>query len=1041
MSVSPLDSTPTAPMSPAQRGLWLINELQPGSSVYNVFCSVRLTGPLDIGALRRAVDRLVARHESLRSVFPAVHGAPVRRVLDRLAIAVPVEDVAPEDVERVALAHNEKPFDLADGPLLRVNVLRLGVNDHLLCLAVHHIVCDGQSLLVMFDELAADYAGVEPPAPAITYTDHLLGSAEPTAEAIAWWREYLAGAPNLLTVTPDRPRPAVRGDGGATYVAPLPAGLLDDVAALARRSRMSPFMVLLAGFGAVLGRLSGADETLVGMPVSGRLDPESESLVGLLVDTLPIRLRMGAESFAELLAHVRSSVLGVLSHQGVPFDRLVDETRPDRSPSHTPLVQVMFSADLAPYAEPRFPGLRAEVHVPLPTTAKFDLDVSISQLGDEHAVVLTYSTELYDAATVERLVARYLRLLAAAVADPAQPLASLPLLDDEERALLVDVWSQGSPAHAPHQLAHEMFADWATQTPHAPAISAGGVEHSYAEINARADGLAARLRHAGVGPEDVVGVLAYRGVDLFVAILGILKADGAYLPLSPTHPPAYLERVLGIAGSRHVVAEDGLTHRLAGAPVRLHAVDGPPAAAGERRAEPDDLAYVLFTSGSTGEPKGVAVTNRGLSNVVEVMTDRYGHKPSDRVLQLATAGFDVSVEEAFPAWHAGACLVLAPDPTPAPEQMAALMTNERITFTVLTSSNWARWAAAAATAGVHPGPSLRLVSVGSEAVDPAVVRTWQRDVKVPLYNAYGLTETTINATGTLLDDPFTGDRVSIGRPLPGARAYVLDAAMNPVPVGVEGQLHIGGDCLARGYLGRPDLTADRFVPSPFGDGERLHRTGDRARWRPDGTLEVLGRLDGQLKVRGYRIEPGHIEAAICAHPDVVAAVVSVRAGDRLVGYVVPRVPEDLREHLAARLPAYLVPAALVGIDTIPVTANGKADHKALPEPEPIRRGSVAAHTETERVLAGIWGDVLGLGDVGVHDNFFELGGSSLVLSSVHARVRTELGRTLPVVVLYEHPTIAALARHLDGDAGPAAPDRVDHLRAGRTRLARRRNLG
>ncbi|WP_436498691.1 non-ribosomal peptide synthetase [Actinokineospora sp. HUAS TT18] len=1012
------------PVSPAQRGLWLSDQLMPESSVYNVFCSVRLRGTLDVAALRLAVAGVVERHEMLRSVFPAVDGVPVRRVLDRVDVPVPLDEVDPDDVDRIAQAWCEEPFDLAAGPLLRLRLLRLGPDDHVLCVAVHHIVCDGQSLRVFFDDLAAFYAG-QPPAPLAAELP-----AEPSTD-VDWWRDHLAGAPDLLTVLADRPRPAVRGPAGATLVTTIPDDLLSEVAALARRSRMTPFMVLLAGFGAVLGRLSGAAEVLVGSPVSNRHEPESHALVGMFVDTLPIRLRTGAATFTELLADTRRSVLAALAHQGVPFDRIVDAVRPDRAPSHTPLVQVAFSADLAPYAEPDFPGLRAEVAVPAPTTAKFDLDVSVSQVGDQYAVVLTYSTELYDADTVERITDYYLRLLAGAVADPDTPVAGLPLLSAAEHDLLVREWADGPPARAPRELVHELFARQAELTPDAPAISAGGVEHSYAEIDARANGLAARLRAAGVGPDDAVGVLAHRSVDLFVAILGILKADGAYIPLSPTHPPAYLDRVLTTAAAKHAVVEAGLDHRLPDT-VTKHAVDGPAAGPGERRSGPDHLAYVLFTSGSTGEPKGVAVTHRGLSNVVEAVVDIYGHTAADRVLQFANAGFDITVEETFPTWRVGGCVVLAPEPPPAPERMAAFMAAERITFTILTSSNWARWAAAAAAEGVHPGPSLRLVSIGAEPVDPAALRAWRRDVGLPLFNAYGLTETTVNATGEMITE-FDGARVPIGRPLDGVRAYVLDDALWPVPVGVAGELYLGGDCLARGYLGRPDLTAERFVRNPFREGERLHRSGDRARWRPDGRLEALGRLDDQLKVRGYRIEPGHIEAVLCAHPDVSAAVVSVRS-DRLVGYVVPKVPSDLREHLAASLPTYLVPAALVAIPTIPVTANGKVDHRALPDPDPVRVGTARARTETERAVAEIWKAALGLPDIGVHDNFFEVGGTSLLLSSVHSR----LERSVPLVALYEHPTIAALARHLDGGHEPGPNDRGAALRAGRSRMARRR---
>lgn len=1065
-------------VSPAQQGLWLINELYPGSSLYNIFCSVRLLGRVDLPALRSALQRVVDRHEALRTTFPADQGRPRARVVDRLDVALPLVDLSavpaaqrPDQARRLVQRWSESPFDLSAGPLVRAQAVRLGPDEHLLSLALHHIVCDGQSITVLFDELAQFYArecGVDPqataPPLAAQYGDYVTWRNEQAADTdqVAWWRSYLSGAPDVLTVPADRPRPALRGTGGATTLFDLPAGLIADAAALARRRRMSPFMVLLGAFAALLSRLSGADDLLIGVPVTDRPLPEFEPLIGLFVDTVPVRVRLSpGDTFERLLHGVRQSVLDALSHRGVSFEQLVERLRPDRSPGHTPLVQVSFSADLNPFATPRFAGLDAELLLPQPTTAKFDLDMSINTATDGtdgYVGALTYSTELFDAGSMESFIERFRRFVEAGVAEPQRPLHTLPLLDEHERLTVLDHWSRGEPARAADPLVHEMFAGRAAAAPDAIAVSAGGVDVAYAELDERSDRIARRLHAAGVGPDDLVGVLLERGVDLTATLLGILKAGAAFLPLSLTHPPAYLARLVAVARARHVVAAPELAYRLAEAdtvvltPAELLR-PAPAPSTPPRRADPDNLAYVLFTSGSTGEPKGVAITHRSLSNLVATMRELYQITPEDRVLQFANIGFDVTVEETFPTWAAGACLVLSPEPPPGPDELTEFLTRERVSFTVLTSSYWRRLVTGARSRGVHPAPTLRMVATGAEPVDADAVRVWQQDTGLPVMNAYGLTETTVNATATMLDAPFVGDRVPIGRPIDGTEAYVLDTELNPQPAGVTGELYIGGDCLARGYLGRADLTAARFVPHPFSrvPGARLHRTGDRARWRPDGSLEVLGRLDGQLKVRGYRIEPGHIEAALCSHPAVSAAAVAVRPGadghERLIGYVVTSggadVPADLRSHIAGRLPAYLMPSALMAVDEIPRNANGKADPRSLPDPAGPATQAVPARTDLERLLADIWQRALDLPAVSVDDNFFERGGTSLVLASVLSRLNEALGRRLPLVTLYEFPTVASLARHLTADPrdDPAVEQldpRADRLRAGRARLADRR---
>jgi amino acid adenylation domain-containing protein len=1074
------DEPSTAGVASAQRGLWLISELYPGNSLYNVFCSVRMLGRLDVPALRYALDAVVARHEALRTTFAAGTDGPVARIAERLDIPLDVTDrpdTAPDSVNEFELrefirAWSEQPFDLANGPLLRARVVRVGPREHVLCLSLHHIICDGQSMSTLFDELSACYTaktGAESDshlAPlAAQYRDYVAWERAngPGEDEISWWRSYLADVPYVLAVPADRPRPAVRGSSGATKLFSLPDQLMTDLTELAGRLRVSPFMVLLGVYATLLGRLSDVTELLIGVPFTHRPLPEFEPLIGLFVKNLPVRCDIAPDqTFEQFLRAVRGSVLGVLAHQEVSFDQLVDELKPDRSPGHTPLVQVAFSADMKPFAEPRLAGLEARIDLPEPTAAKFDLDMSIYSDQGGAVAALTYSTELFDGESIGRLADRFVRLLTTVIASPELPLGALPLTGEAELAEIVGSLAQGGPAQAAESLVHEVFARQAALTPAAPAVSTDGLEFSYAELDLRSSQIGHQLRLLGVGPDQLVGVLVERSIDLMATLLGILKAGAAYLPLSSTHPPAYLAGLLTAAGARHAIASPQLAHRLAEADVsvltpaelsRAPERSLPPAPP----VRPENLAYVLFTSGSTGLPKGVAITHRSLSNVVATMRQMYELTPADRVLQFANIGFDIAVEEMFPTWAAGGCVVLSPEPPPDPAGMTALMNSERVTFTILTSTNWQYWFNHAKSAGVHPAPTLRLISIGAEPVDAQTLRHWQQATGIPVFNAYGLTETTVNTTLEFFADPFTEDQVPIGRPIRGVEVYVLDDELNPVPIGVTGQIYAAGDCLARGYLGQPELTADRFVPHPFSatPGARMLRTGDLARWRTDRTLEAIGRLDKQLKLRGYRIEPGQVEATMCRHPEVGAAVVTIKRGlegqDHLIGYVVPArgatVPADLRSYLAGQLPAYLVPSALIAIPAIPRNANGKTDPRALPEPTFDRAEHVPASTELERRLVEVWQRVLGLPAVGIHDNFFDLGGTSLLLTTMLQQVNDVLGQqpdsqTLPLVTLYEFPTIASLAGHLSPDERPdgaaaTGQDRTAKLQAGRARMARR----
>ena len=1071
----------TTPLSLAQQGLWLVEQLHPGSAAYNVPVAVELDGALDVPALHRALQRVVDRHEALRTIVREVAGAPFQHVEPHLELSLSVTDLTGISADARDAAVRElvdawaaEPFDLALGPLVRARLIRLGGTGHVLVLVLHHLICDGPSLHLLFDELADLYAGVQPRPLPMQYAQFAAmerGRVLSTSE-IDWWRGYLADAPTALAVPTDRPYPTVRRTDGATSVLRLPAATAAGITSLARRLRATPFTVALAAYAALVGRLGGVTDVLIGTPVGGRTTAELEPLIGFFVTTVPVRVNLsGDPSFTDLVRRVRSSTLEAISHRDVPFEALVDALRIDRDPGRTPLVQTVFTYESTPMVQPRFAGLTARPLTLRAAAAKFDLDVMAVNAPDgsgDVEVSITYSTALFDEPTADRIGGALVRMLAAAVADPELPVGELPLIGVQERATILHEWARTGSAHDPGATVDELFARRAAATPSEPAVVSGDGTLTYRGLADRAAGLADHLTSLGVRPDDVVGVLLPRIPDLATALLGVLRAGAAYLPLDPTHPADHLARVLTAAGARVVVATAPTAHRLDGAPVTVVDIDrldldnttgtrDPAVQRGVRR-HPDQLAYVIFTSGSTGEPKGVGIPHRALVNHALAIRDRFGLRPSDRVLQFANIGFDVAAEELFPTWLAGASVVLAPEPTPPPTALTELLIRDRITVANLPASYWQLWTGELDRDRECPAGLLRLLVVGSESVDAATLNTWCRDTGVPVINAYGLTETTVTAVIHAVEPPILGPGVPIGRPIDGVRAYVLDRELRPVPPGTPGELYLAGAALARGYLGRPDLTAQRFVPDPFGrPGGRMHRTGDRARWRTDGTIEVLGRADTQLKVGGYRVEPAQVEAAMSGHPDVAQSVVAIRPGahgNRLIGYVVPRtgtaqtpvVPADLRTHLSARLPAYLIPAAFVALEAMPVTAGGKLDRASLPDPTtfaPARPGerNGEAVTDLERAVAAIWRDVLRLDRVGVHDNFFDLGGSSIALAGVHARLTDLLGRRLPVVTLYEHPTIAALAGHLSEPVAPPSIDEPDDgrsLRAGRARLARQR---
>ncbi|HSF41305.1 MAG TPA: non-ribosomal peptide synthase/polyketide synthase [Thermoanaerobaculia bacterium] len=978
-----------APLSFAQERLWFLDRLTPGLPVYNMPALLRLRGPLDEAALERALAEIARRHEVLRTVFAVSGGEPVQRVL-ATGFPLSILDLPEIEARRFAKAEARRPFDLTRGPLARAALLRLGGEDRLLLLVFHHIAFDGWSTGVLLDELAALLRSSPLPEPRLQYADYAAWQrswlAGPTLERqLAWWRDRLAGAPLALELPADRPRPAVQSFRGAV----LPVDLPGDLRVLARREGATPFMVLLAAFSALLHRVTGQDDLVVGAALANRGRAEIEGLLGFFVNALPLRADLSDDPpFRALLARTRAEALGAYDHQDVPFERLVEEVTPRRDLSRTPLFQVMLALE-------SFPRPAVEIEEIHTGTAKFDLSLLFEEVSGRFRGTAEYATDLFDAGTVERLLDGFRRLLRAAVESPGMRVSELPILSDVERRQVVLEWNRTATDYPREATIHGLFEEQAALRPDAVAVVFGEESLTYGELDLRAGRLARRLRERDVGPEVPVGLSTERSADLIVAILGILKAGGAYVPLDPGDPRGLAEDIPVILRPEDLAADGG--EGMAGVPV-----------------SPDNLAYVMYTSGSTGRPKGVAVTHRNVVRLVRE-TDYARFGPEEVFLQLAPVSFDASTLEIWGPLLNGGRLVVAPPGVPSFADLSDWIARHGVTTLWLTAGLF-HGMVEARLDGLAP---VQQLLAGGDILSPAHVR--QALGALPgtdLINGYGPTEGTTFTCCHRISE--AGATVPIGKPIANTRVYVLDRGLRPVPVGVPGGLYAAGDGLARGYSGRPDLTAERFLPNPLGSpGERMYRTGDLARWRPDGTLEFLGRADQQVKIRGFRVEPGEVEAALRKHPAVRDAVVVARpepsgTGRRLVAYVVADIdPAGLQAFLRERLPEPLVPTAFVRLSELPLTPNGKVDRRALPEPEaPLREGFIAPLTPAEERVAGIWADLLGLERVGAEDDFFELGGHSLLATRLVARLHEAFGVELPLAALFEEPTVAGVAARL-----------------------------
>ncbi|GHH04426.1 non-ribosomal peptide synthetase/type I polyketide synthase [Comamonas sp. JC664] len=1023
------------PLSFPQQRIWALHQLDPAGIAYNNTVTLRLDGVVDESLLEASLNALVRRHEVLRTTFALDDGTAHQVIAESMPLSLARLEARGDSLEaretdalRLALAEARKPFDLVRGPVMRAVLIHVGEAVSVLHLTLHHIASDGWSGGVLFRELVAGYealaSGQPSPLPElpVQYADYAvwqrgwLQGAGMEAQ-LAYWKKQLAGA-QVLELPTDRPRPARWSGRGGRLTVGVDKPLMDALWTVGRREGATPFMVLTAAFQTLLSRYSGQGDIIVGTSAAGRNRPELEGLIGCFLNTLAIRGDLSdAPTFVEFLRRVKTAAIGAFTHQEIPFERLVDELRVPRDPSRMPLVQAMLTFHNTPPVEVRTPGLGVKmVELDIGAT-KVDLSLELRETPEGLTGGLEYPADLFDLSTVERLWERFIRLLQGIVEDPSRRVTELPLLSDAERQRLLVTWNDTCEPVAADATLHGLFEAQAARTPDAVAVVAEDSQLTYAELDARANQLAHHLRTVGVGPEVRVGLCVDRTVELVVGLLGILKAGGAFVPLDPAYPMARLTHTLRDAGTSVVVTVDAIADVLPAGGELLVSLDSdwrhiarnvetPPAVA----TLPGHLAYVIYTSGSTGTPKGVLVPHQGLGNTLHTIIRAHGVGPGKRVLQAAALGFDASVLEVLSTLVAGATLHLAPRDSLLPgAPLRELLESRGITTVTLTPSSLSQLDPAGLA-------SLETVISAGEVCSPELARRWKPGRR--LLNGYGPTEASVCATlATELDV----DRPDIGRPIANMRAYVLDGRGQPVPPGVPGELYLGGPGVARGYLGLPALTAERFVPDAFSGeaGARLYRTGDRVRFLGDGRLEYLGRTDFQVKLRGFRIELGEVEATLREFPGVRDAVAAVRedtpGSKRLVGYVVQASEFDssaLRTFLKERLPDHLVPAAFVGLESLPLSPSGKVDRGALPAPDLARGGAGTAfsepRTEAEKTLAALWAQVLGVERVGLNDNFFELGGDSILGIQIVSRAKAA-GLELEPATLFERQTLVELA--------------------------------
>jgi amino acid adenylation domain-containing protein len=1036
-------------LSFAQQRLWFMDQMEPQRATYNIPLAIELDGSLDVSCLERALSALVGRHESLRTTFVLENGQPRQLVSEPGFPGLTITDLkrrkdARKRLEGLLREEASTGFDLGQGPLFRARLYRLAADEHVLLLTMHHIVSDGWSVGVLLKELGVYYehfregAAEHRPAPAVRYRDFARWQrnqlrGENIEKLLSFWRIQLQGAPQVLELPADRPRPAVESNRGAEFSCTLPPELVDSLRRLASREKATLFMPLLAGFATLLSRYTGEADFLLGTPIANRNRAEFEGVVGCFVNTLVLRANLsGDPAVNELVRRMRRVCLDAFQNQDLPFERLVEEMQPERDLSRNPLVQVMFSLENMPLTPLQLAGVTSKPLEVVRGVAHVDLTLRAHETREGLRAVFEYATDLFHEATIERMAGHWRRLLEAMVASPEGRVSELPLLGGPERRQLLVEWNQ-TTADYPHEAGvHELFVAQAKKTPDAIAVSFGDQQITYAELDRRSTQLAAHLSKLGAGPGTRVGICLERSLEIPVGLLAILKTGAAYVPLDPSFPEERLRfmaentRIAALVTTSAVapvfrlprerqVLLDADAQVIASTPDKLSLEIS-------NAAHTDEPAYVIYTSGSTGKPKGVIVPHRAVVNFLTSMAREPGVTAGDKLVAVTTLSFDIAVLELFLPLVCGAQVVMANQEQILDgralgqllkQQGATVMQATPVTWRLLLEAGW------------QPLVKFKAL-VGGEALPPDLADELMES-GVELWNMYGPTETTVWSTCTRLTDKAAG--ITIGKPIANTTARILDARMNLCPIGVPGELFIGGTGLSQGYWLQPELTADRFIRDPFGEapGDRLYRTGDRARWRADGSIEHLGRMDRQVKLRGFRIEPAEIETVLAQHPGVHEVAVALRddhrGGQRLVAWVVPANPVtglegELRARARSTMPEYMIPSHFVLLEALPRTPNGKLDYQVLPAPVletgATRTTRVAPRTATEQLVLEAFQGVLLREDADVSDNFFDLGGHSLMAARLMARLQETTRLPIPMRLLFEYPTPAALAKAVDG---------------------------
>lgn len=1045
----------SAPPSFAQQRLWFLDQLLPDTSIYTIPRALRLSGQLNVAAVEACLQEIIRRHEVLRTTFAVQEKQPVQVINSFTPFILPFISLLelPINTRQTCMRKliNEaadQPFDLSQGPLLRVSLLHMAEEEYVLVLTLHHIISDEWSMGILVRELSVLYgafsAGKPSPLPdlPIQYADFAVWQRKwlqgrTLEEQTSYWTKKLAGASNVLELPADRPRPSIQTFQGASLSLPLPLPLTEALKLLSHKKSTTLFMTFLAAFKVLLYRYTEQEDIIVGAPIANRTRSETEGLIGFFVNTLALRTDLsGNPTFLEVLDRVQATAIGAYTHQDLPFEKLVEELQPARDLSRNPLVQVMFDlAERSPHSlltTDEHTGLTVSSVESVSRTAKCDFYLSIEEKRQQLVMAAEYNTDLFDAGTITRLLTHFRTLLTNIVSDPEQRIATIPIIPESEWQQLLVEWNKTPTAYPEGSSFQALFEQQVEQTPDAMAISCGETGMTYRELNQQANQLARYLQRLGAEPEVLVGMCMERCSEMIIGLLAILKAGAAYVPLDPTYPGHRLAFMLSDASPSILLTQQRLLSQLPmNALTSVLCLDGNWEGRGQESTENlnmpvtgGNLAYVIYTSGSTGRPKGVEVSQQALGSFLQAIQGKLQLTPEDRWLAVTSLSFDIAALEFFLPLTTGGCLILTPDKVVGDgaallqlleDSQASIMQATPITWQLLLAAGW------------KEGYCLEQILCGGETFPPNL-RGPLRARARRLWNLYGPTEATIWATAHEICADEQRSSVPLGRPLANTRCYILDTWGQPVPVGIAGELYLGGDGLARDYLNHPDLTAERFIPHPFSQfpGERLYHTGDLARYLPDGAIEHLGRIDYQVKLRGFRIELGEIEAVLGQHPAIRSAVAVVREdqpGDRsLVVYLVPHLflgedpavsVSDLRKYLQAWLPTYMVPSAFVWLEAFPLTSNGKVDRRALPIPE---RGHLdhqheysAPRTPVEQKLADLWAELFQLERVGTTASFFDLGGHSILALRHIEQIRTIFQVQLPLRTLFEYPTIASLA--------------------------------